>query len=252
MNNYRNKFMEAVKHFWKTREMQGKKQGSDSGIKDYGQRRLVTGGKQLDGFIDIFRNIFLQNGVPEDSIYLRGTILPGYFRPTKEWDLLVVLNDQLIASIELKSHIGPSFGNNFNNRVEEALGSATDLWTAYREGAFEPSNKPWLGYFLLLEKHEKSLKPVKNREPHFSVFPEFVGASYQTRYELFCKKLVRERLYDAACLMISDKENGLNGEYEEPCSEVNVINFVSSLEAKAIESSRKIMALDDYLSTSIQ
>ena len=44
--------MEAVKHFWKTREMQGKKQGSDSGKKDYGQRRLVTGGKQVDYLLD--------------------------------------------------------------------------------------------------------------------------------------------------------------------------------------------------------
>ena len=41
--------------------------------------------------------------------------LPGYFRPTKLWDLLVTYKGQLIAAIELKSHVGPSFGNNFNN-----------------------------------------------------------------------------------------------------------------------------------------
>jgi hypothetical protein len=41
--------------------------------------------------------------------------LPGYFRPTKEWDLLVILDGNLLASIEFKSQIGPSFGNNYNN-----------------------------------------------------------------------------------------------------------------------------------------
>jgi hypothetical protein len=45
--------------------------------------------------------------------------------------------------MEFKSQIGPSFGNNFNNRTEEALGSATDIWAAYREGAFKPSSRPF-------------------------------------------------------------------------------------------------------------
>ncbi len=39
----------------------------------------------------------------------------------KKWDLLVV-EGCLIAAIEFKSQVG-SFGNNYNNRTEEALGS---------------------------------------------------------------------------------------------------------------------------------
>ena len=58
--------------------------------------------------------------------------LPGFFRPTKEWDLLVVKDGHLIAVIEAKSQVGPSLGNNFNNRTEEAMGSAIDLWKSYR------------------------------------------------------------------------------------------------------------------------
>jgi len=79
--------------------------------------------------------------MPRPSIFTKEsavsspTNLPGYFRPTKSWDLVVVSDEQLFASIEFNSHVGPSFGNNFNNRVEEALGSASDLWMAYREGA---------------------------------------------------------------------------------------------------------------------
>jgi hypothetical protein len=81
-----------------------------------------------------------------------------------------------LAAVEFKSQRGPSFGNNFNNRTEEAMGSALDLWTAYREGAFNKTIRPWLGYVFLLEDCEGSRRPVKVREPHFKVFPEFVKA----------------------------------------------------------------------------
>jgi hypothetical protein len=33
--------------------------------------------------------------------------LPGYFRLTKLWDLLVIYKGELIAAIELKSQVGP-------------------------------------------------------------------------------------------------------------------------------------------------
>lgn len=240
MNDYRTHLSNAVKVFWETREQQKQKQGSQTGKKDYGLRGSVTGGKQLDGFISLFKEILKDTGLPSNSIHVSNPILPGYYRPTKEWDLVVVDNGHLIASIECKSHIGPSFGNNFNNRVEEALGSATDVWTAYREGAFKSSYRPWLGYLLFLEKHEKSLKPVHNREPHFTVFPDFVDASYTKRYEIFCVKLVRERLYDAACLIVSDREHGKSGVYEEPLGEINFQNLVASLKGKITEYTMKV------------
>ena len=148
--------------------------------------------------------------------------------------MVAVVDGQLLAVIEFKSHVGPSFGNNFNNRVEEALGSATDVWTAYREGAFKPSQKPWLGWLMLLENAPKSQSPVRVSEPHFEVFEEFKESSYAKRYELFCERLVRERIYDAACLLLSDRRNGVNGEYSEPNKEVNFKAFATSLSAHAI------------------
>ena len=59
--------------------------------------------------------------------------LPGFFRPTKLWDLLVVHKGELIAAIELKSQIDLPW-QQFQQRTEEAIGTAHDLWTAYREG----------------------------------------------------------------------------------------------------------------------
>ena len=228
----------AVAHFWKTRQVQGRRQGGKSGTKDAGARSMVTGGKQMDGFVSLFARIVQEDGIPSSAINIRATTLPGYFRPEKDWDLVVVVDGRLIASVEFKSHVG-SFGNNFNNRVEEALGNAIDLNTAYREGAFQPSSKPWLGYMMLLEEHKKSTRPVKLREPHFPAFAEFRDASYQRRYELFCTRLVRERLYDAACLIVSPSDNGTNGEYKEPLEELEFGNFVASLEGKLTEARRR-------------
>jgi Restriction endonuclease XhoI len=96
----------------------------------------------MDGFCQLVQWVLVRNGLPEPSIYTRTDLeLPGYFRPTKKWDMLIVQGANLIAAVEFKSQRGPSFGNNLNNRSEEALGSAVDLWTAYREGALVNRNQ---------------------------------------------------------------------------------------------------------------
>jgi len=114
-------------------------------------------------------------------------------------------------------------------RTEEALGSATDLWAAYREGAYVPSVRPWLGYMMLLEKAQGSLRPVRPKEPHFRVFAEFSLSSYARRYEILLTKLLRERLYDGAALLLSDAVTGPNGGFEEPCAELAFARFAESL-----------------------
>ncbi len=101
--------------------------------------------------------------------------LPGYFRPTKLWDLLVIYKGELIAAIELKSQVGPSFGNNFNNRTEESIGTAHDLWTAFREEAFGKQPRPFVGWLMMVEDAPESRRPVRDSSPHFPVFEEFKG-----------------------------------------------------------------------------
>ncbi|MCC7236808.1 MAG: hypothetical protein IT163_15980 [Bryobacterales bacterium] len=175
----------AVRDFWRIRTRQGQVQGATTGRKDAGARSAVTGGAQMSGFVELIRDLVASTGIESAQVCCGQAIeLPGWYRPEKKWDLLVLSHGQLVAAIEFKSHIGPSFGNNFNNRTEEALGSATDLWAAYREGAFRPSARPWLGYMMLLEDCERSTTPTRARMPQFPVFPEFEGASYQQRYEL--------------------------------------------------------------------
>lgn len=155
--------------------------------------------------------------------------LPGYFRPTKLWDLLVVNEGRLVAALEFKSHVGPSFGNNFNNRKEEAIGTSHDLWTAYREGAFGKQARPFVGWLMVVEDATASRAPVKDQSPHFPVFQEFVGASYQKRYDILCQRLAQEQLYSAAAVIATPRSAVADGAYSELSAMAGLRSFVAAL-----------------------
>lgn len=229
----------AVRHFWRTRQRQARAQGAKTGKRDRGARSAVTGGAHLDGFADLIRKLVVEAGVRDTAVHRRSRVeLPGYYRAEKKWDLSVVVDGRLLATVEFKAQVGPSFGNNYNNRTEEALGNATDYWAAFREGAFRGSPRPWLGYMMLLEEASGSTRAVSVAEPHFPVFGEFREASYAKRYEILLTKMVRERLYDAASLILSPGDAGRNGVFSEPCPELKFANFAESLVARAIAYSR--------------
>lgn len=243
--NIEERLADAVRHYWKTRLQQKKSQGTTSGVRDYGARADVTGGRHMDGFANLIRDLIKESGISADCVFKGSkTDLPGYFRPAKDWDLVVVADQRLLALMELKSQAGPSYGNNCNNRVEEALGNATDLWTAFREKTFGKSKTPWAGYIMLLEEDERSTSPVRVAEPHFRIRLEFKdvthektkkSVSYAMRYELLCRKLVLERLYTSACLLLTSRDGGLRGEYREPASDLRFVDFVASLTGKLAE-----------------
>lgn len=221
---------ESVQRFWRTRQTARDKQIA-SGRKDQGERASVTAGKNMDGFLSLIRDVIHANGLQGAEIHQQraALTLPGFFRPTKLWDLLVLYQGELVAAIELKSHVGPSFGNNFNNRTEEAIGTAHDLWTAYREGAFGQQPKPYVGWIVLVERCEKSCASVRDKSPHFPVFEEFQGASYLKRYDLLCQKLVQEQLYTSASLIAAPKESIETGEYTSFSNMTSLKTFISTL-----------------------
>ncbi|MEZ4468600.1 MAG: PaeR7I family type II restriction endonuclease, partial [bacterium] len=132
------------------------------------------------------------------------------------WDVVVVLRGRLLAALEFKSQVG-SFGNNLNNRTEEAVGSAVDLWRAAHAQAYGPvggttgetadPRPPFVGFFVLVEDCEKVRAPVRADAPHFPVVPAFRGASYAERYRILCERLMEERLYTAASVLLSARSS---------------------------------------------
>lgn len=219
---------QAVITFWATRD--GSSSSSQGGARD-----AVISGKNMDGFIDLVGAVAAHCGLPKTAVHTRkrDVVLPGYFRPTKNWDVLVLFRGRLIAAFEFKSQVG-SFGNNFNNRSEEVIGAAADLWVAHRHGGYSASGgedpgpmvvaepgapllhpdiqsdprPPFLAWLMLLEDCKKSRAPVAVAEPHYRVFPEFRKASYADRYKILCERLMSRRLYGGAALLLSDRTGG--------------------------------------------
>lgn len=225
---------DAVMAFWGNREKARQKQ-IEAGMADQGERAGVTAGKNMDGFLSLVSSVVRANGLDHAEIHQRRHVLtlPGYFRPTKLWDMLVVNEGRLIAALEFKSQVGPSFGNNFNNRTEEAIGTAHDLWTAYREGAFGEQTRPFLGWLMLIEDCPRSRAPVSDRSPHFQVLPGFQQTSYADRYNVLCRKLMQEQLYSVASILTSPRTAVANGEFAELSEMTGLRTFVTELAAHA-------------------
>lgn len=227
--DYEHRAHDAVKAFWGNRQAARQKQ-IESGKSDQGERAGVTAGKNMNGFLALVLDVVRANGLAHAEIHQkRATLtLPGYFRPTKLWDILVVHRSELVAAIELKSQVG-SFGNNFNNRTEEAIGTAHDLWTAYREEAFGKQPRPFVGWLMLVEDAPKSRATVKDSSPHFPLLESFNGASYLKRYDLLCQKLVQEQLYTTAALITSPRSAAETGEFAEMSAMTGLKTFVTAL-----------------------
>ena len=225
------RYRDAVQYIWTGRLKQREKQ-AEAGKLDAGSRGDVTGGGHMGALELLVKELLMEFGINETDIFTKQKLeLPGYYRSTKKWDLLVVSRQQLVMALEFKS-IGGSYGNNLNNRTEEALGNAGDIWIAYREGRFGTGPRPLLGYLFLLRDEPKVMRPVANKEPHFKVDPAFVGASYSKRAELLCRRLVLERLYDAACLLLSTNEEATK--ITEPADDLSFQRFVATLRGQVV------------------
>ena len=225
------KFVAAVQSYWTARDKAASKQ-LEKGTSDTGARAAVTGGGQMAALEGLVVDLLKDVGVPDLDVRTKKALeLPGFFRPEKKWDLVALSKGQLVCALEFKSLGGPSFGNNFNNRSEEAIGNAVDIWTAFREGRFGSAPRPFLGFFFLLEDCPKVHKPVKLSEPHFKADPVFKNASYAYRSEHLCRRLVLERHYDAACLTLATNE--AVSKVSQPADDLAFERFIKELQASA-------------------
>jgi hypothetical protein len=227
--NYETLARAGVKDFWAGRSQA---LGNDEEKSQGGERAGVLGGKNMDGFLALVAGLVKANGLPKADIHVASRpmlTLPGYFRPTKLWDVLVFDGSRLVAAIEFKSHVGPSFGNNFNNRAEEAIGTACDLGTGIREGSLGDQPRPFLGWLILVEDCDKSRRPVRDKSPHFPVHLDFQGAAYLQRYDILCRRLMQENLYNRASVLASPRTAILSGEFAAMSEQTSLRAFAAGL-----------------------
>lgn len=220
----------AVRFYWRSKHNALAKNRAGKRI-DQGQRGAATAGKNFDGFVQMFAKLAAQCGSKNLQIYQNKSniVLPGHFRPSKQWDLVLTLEEQLIATLEFKALGGPSFGNNANNRCEEALGSGIDLSIAQREGLFGAGASPFVGYCILVEDDEKSRSDPKrgSPSPHFSSDPVFLKASYQKRMRILCERMMQERIYTAAAVIASPPTAQKSGKFNDLSAATSINRLIA-------------------------
>lgn len=200
--DYEPSFLAAVRNFWQVRDDQAARQQMEGNF-DVGTRGAVTGGQHLNEVALLIADVFTDAGIKPDS---EARLLPGYYRASKNWDVVVTYKGVIVTIIELKSQVG-SFGNNFNNRTEEMIGQSLDLWWAARDGLLGDI-RPWFGYLMLLESTERSRTVLKDPQTTFALDREFSNTSYIDRYQIAFKRLRLEGDMDAVCLVTSEREQG--------------------------------------------
>jgi len=230
----------AVRFYWQSKHSALTKNQAGMRI-DQGQRGAATAGKNFDGFVQMLAGLAAKHGSKDLQIHQNksNVVLPGHFRPSKQWDLVLIYQGRLIAALEFKALGGPSFGNNANNRCEEALGSGIDLSVAQREGAFGAGASPFVGYCILVEDDEKSRCVPKrgNPSPHFNTDPVFKTASYQERMRILCERMVQERIYTAAAVLTSPPTAEKSGKYNDLSTNTSldkmIARFLAHVEVEA-------------------
>jgi hypothetical protein len=61
---------------------------------------------------------------------------------------------------------------------------------------------------MLIEDNIAFNRPSHQRHPVWPPDPIFKGASYEERFAIFFDRMIRERLLDAACVVVASKETG--------------------------------------------
>lgn len=203
----------------------------ERGTTDTGNRSQVTSGKHLDALAQEIISDIERMGINPEDIYTgsSGVEIPGWFRATKKWDTLVFCGNSLVAAIELKSMYS-SYGNNLNNRVEEALGESTDAMFAIKNQLIDQNIPPILGYVMVVKKDAKSSSTCNRpREDHFKVDSIFYDTSYIDRLEIMCKRLLREGLFGAVWFVVIDP---VQGTIEEPNADLSYDKFMAAIRGK--------------------
>lgn len=215
----------AVSLFWTTRADQLAKL-PDGGLAGGGARAAG----HLKGIRDLVAAIFVEAGMPQDSIIYE-PYLPGYYRARKRWDMAIRYKDALVAALEFKSQVG-SVAKNINNRFEEALGTGTDTWAAQMKNDSFGDVPPWLGYVFVLEETHETEERNRPTDALFPVDPSFIGTSYSQRYQQMLSRLILDNVYQAGWFITTKAHADGRVTYSEPLATATAKSFRAAVSGR--------------------
>lgn len=217
----------AVEDFWHARKGQGDTQRLKRKV-DAGTRGNVTAGKHLDSLAIVIARVILDCGFTTAD----KTILPGWYRRNKNWDIVAMHGRHVAAIVEQKSQVGSvgNNANNANNRIEEMVGQSVDVLKAARENLLG-GLPPWFGYVMLLEDSVK-MGSTEGGKKELKGYPRdeiFEGTSYIDRYCIAFERMQAEKELDAGLVIVSSDD----GSYRYPNQAFSFEAFAAAIQARA-------------------
>jgi hypothetical protein len=192
--------------------------------------------KHMQSIAMFVRQMFVDAGLPEADVTV-DSVIPGYYRRSKNWDVVAMHKGQLVGVVELKSQAS-SPGNNANNRIEEAIGSAVDA-KAVQEltGAFGNLGV-WAAWCMTFNRDAESGNPIeltavqKNRLRLPLNDSAFDNMTYAKQYATAVERFIAQKVYDAGWMLITwINSNGTIG-YDEPIPTATAVTLATQIEAR--------------------
>lgn len=122
--DYEEAFAAAIHDFWMIKTDQ--QAAADLVGRNLGTSGAVRAGKHMLPFEALIRRVVEDAGIEPDPAPSDTMYLPGFYRETKSWDVVLQYKGHALAIVEAKSQ-GSSLANNFNNRVESRRPSVRRL-----------------------------------------------------------------------------------------------------------------------------
>jgi hypothetical protein len=192
--------------------------------------------KHMRSIAMFVRQMFIDAGLPEADVTV-DSIIPGYYRRSKNWDVVAMHKGHLVGVVELKSQAS-SPSNNANNRIEEAIGSAVDA-KAVQEltGAFGNLGV-WAAWSMTFNRDCESGNPIRLTSVQKSKlrFPlndsAFENMTYAKQYAKAVERFIAQKVYDAGWMLITwVNRDGTIG-YDEPIPTATAETLATQIEAR--------------------
>lgn len=195
-----------------------------SGRGQEGRRSAVTGGRHMDAVHQLVVDEIHATGATGLRIHQnRGATLPGFYRASKSWDLVLVKDGVPVLAVEYKSMLG-SEGKNLNNRADEVFGMAEDTRQAELKGLIPPQMRR--AYIFVMSDNPDTSRPVGVNRTLREPDPIFDGASYVQRMAIMLKRMRETGLFHMTWA-VAVKEEPFS--WSEPDPEVGWDRFAADL-----------------------
>ena len=186
--------------------------------------------RHMESIATFVRQMFLDAGMAESDVTL-DTVIPGYYRRSKNWDVVAVYKGHLVGVVELKSQES-SPSNNANNRIEEAIGSAVDAHAVQEiTGAFGTLGV-WAAWGMTFNRNVETAKPRIPGSRHYPLDTAFLPFSYARQYSIAIERLISRNIYQAGWMLETWIDPNGDIFFDEPVPSATAETLRGQIEAR--------------------